>query len=762
MDPSNGMNASLGTRVGGPDTLSLGLLTIVRVLAWCGTIRVAPALRRCWPSPGLVWMDAPRPWTSNFVAVSKRSKGQCQRNIERPDPRSLVSKPETGQYLSTFTCRLPFVLAFEADFGHDLGIPGEYVNEADAAVFGGAPFVRVRLFNAPVADRTFGAANLAVAVDHFYGAPVPHGEVDGKHLYEQWVTLETPAVFLSDEPAWDPAFAFHRSMAALNRFLEAFAIARGKDWVRPVSIRELRPTVAIGRLDLDGNWTAQGPMLIHPDAKPSPLGSRLLEQHVEQLNQALGLILAEAPFLRAGQWRARAERRKYEGDAADAIISYQVAAEVTLFELWGLLLLEEGVPAQDVAERREEQAFKTLLSVELGPRLGGSWDLTLERKPVGRYWADLYTLRNRIAHGGYQPTDGDAERAESAYEGLERFVDERLRARRKRYPASLIAKLGEGDEVLLARLDAEGQAEAAGRLGVLLQSRGDSTGAEAAFRRSRDRGSLEASVSLGKLLIDKGDRTGAEAAWRHADLGGSAAGAANLGRFLYVELGDIKGAEAAWRRADDRGSIEGAMNLGVILAERGDAAGAEEAWQRADARGSAEAAVNLGNILEERGEHDAAEAAWQRADERGSADGAFGVGLKARQRGDVDGARAAFRRADERGSAEGAVSLGRIMEQEGELSLAEELYARAEERGNLEGAFNLGVLLYKNGRLEEAEGAYARAAAGGLEKAIFNLGGVYFERGAKAEAAAAFRRIVDSDDVELNKRARNALAKCEH
>ena len=128
--------------------------------------------------------------------MSKRRRPRTGR-AEPPDPRSIVSEPETGPYLDTFTSRLPFVLGFEDSFDHDIAVPGDYVNEADATVFGRPPFVRVRIFNADIADRKFAPANLSTAIDHFYGQKVASGEADGKHRYEQWVTLETPAVFLS-------------------------------------------------------------------------------------------------------------------------------------------------------------------------------------------------------------------------------------------------------------------------------------------------------------------------------------------------------------------------------------------------------------------------------------------------------------------------------------------------------------------------------------------------------------------------------------
>jgi hypothetical protein len=74
---------------------------------------------------------------------------------------------------------------------------------------------------------------------------------------------------------------------------------------------------------------------------------------------------------------------------------------------------------------------------ELGQRLGGSWDTTRPRTPVGRYWHDLYELRIHVVHLGYLPHDGDAEQAEHAFEGLERFLDQRLQARAERYPSAL-------------------------------------------------------------------------------------------------------------------------------------------------------------------------------------------------------------------------------------------------------------------------------------------------------------------------------------
>ena len=294
-----------------------------------------------------------------------------------PEVSNLLAKPVAGPFLYTFTFRLPFVLGVADPPDHQLELPSDYANEQDMEVFQRRPFVRLRFFNAPIADRKFWPVNMPAAVEYFYRGDIGVPNQEGGHLYEQWISAETPAAFLAGESRTDPAYAFHRSYFTLNLFLQAFALARGSDWVRPVSVRELRPIVTIGRLDLTGQWEYASPMLMMPDAKPRDLLSRPLDVHLQELNQAMAAILYGEPFIRARQWRARAERRKYEGDSADSIVSFQIAAENLAYELWAFLLIDEGLTSQEIeALRLGDVPYKSLLTRELASRLGGSWDLT--------------------------------------------------------------------------------------------------------------------------------------------------------------------------------------------------------------------------------------------------------------------------------------------------------------------------------------------------------------------------------------------------
>lgn len=113
-------------------------------------------------------------------------------------------------------------------------------------------------------------------------------------------------------------------------------------------------------------------MLMHPDAKVRPLSSRSAAEHADSLNRALGTMLRGNPLVRSWLWKARAERRRYEGDNADAVVSFQIAGEVLLFEIWALLLVDEGLNEARIRELQQDTPFATLVKRELGQRLGGS------------------------------------------------------------------------------------------------------------------------------------------------------------------------------------------------------------------------------------------------------------------------------------------------------------------------------------------------------------------------------------------------------
>jgi hypothetical protein len=347
-----------------------------------------------------------------------------------------------GPKIDTFVCRIPFGLGFTDSLTYRIDLPGNYIGSADAEHFGPNLYVNIHTFNAPLTDDMFWPANMPLAVQHFYDEDIGPA-AEGHPLHEQWISLETPDALASHENPSDSAFAFHRCLGALNIFLQALALARGDDRLRPVSAKELRPIVIIGALTTDRQWHLISEMLMLPDGKEQPHEQLTVEMHEERLKAALFSLMTGQPFIPSRQWRARAERRRYEGDAADSVISFQIAAETLLYATWRMLLVDAGLAEVEIAEQTGmDLPFKSLLVRELPSKLGGSWDVTRLASPVGIYWTDLYKRRNQILHSGYQPHDGDSEGAQRAFLLLERFVEEQLWRNHRRYPRTLLAKVG--------------------------------------------------------------------------------------------------------------------------------------------------------------------------------------------------------------------------------------------------------------------------------------------------------------------------------
>ena len=150
----------------------------------------------------------------------------------------------------------------------EISLPAGYANVEGAQTFEAA-FRRLRLFNTTIPNRKFSPANAPAAVRQFYGGEYPLGPADevDPQLYEQWGFTRNSCRTANRENPADGGYAFHRCLSALNVYLQAFALARNDDRVRPISSRELRPIVIVGSINLGGVRSLQSPMLMHPDAK---------------------------------------------------------------------------------------------------------------------------------------------------------------------------------------------------------------------------------------------------------------------------------------------------------------------------------------------------------------------------------------------------------------------------------------------------------------------------------------------------------------
>jgi hypothetical protein len=363
---------------------------------------------------------------------------------EIPQPPDF-SKDVDGPFIITFTAHLPFPVGIPNELGHGIWLRQPF-ESADYATAYKRPFVSIRVFDQPHSGLPVWQKGTHDALKRFYNFDLEedpakrYGE-DTFVQHNQWVSLETPWGAVEGEET-DP---FHRCLAAFNLFLHATQLLTRDVRVRQVSSHDLRPVVIIGALPKNGTWRLLTTMYMHPEAQDESTvsGDKPFDQ--DELNGALSAIATRKPFLTTALWRARAQRAlRQTGDGADAVISFQIAAESLLFETYRMLLIDEGLSSAEVeTELNRDRPFKRFFTEIFPLRLGGDWHIDHPGTPVSTYWRDLYLVRNSIIHTGMVAHTGHAEVAQKAYWGLRDHLEDRLWANYRKYPRTTFARLGE-------------------------------------------------------------------------------------------------------------------------------------------------------------------------------------------------------------------------------------------------------------------------------------------------------------------------------
>ncbi len=312
------------------------------------------------------------------------------------------------------------------------------------------PFVNIRLYDSPTPGLPAWQEGTHAAIENLYKVRIS-GEQDERYgedslvAHDQWVTLETPhAPMEGEDEVKDRGYAFHRCLRVFNLFLHAAQLITKDVRIRSIMSQDLRPIVIIGALVKGKPWRMISSMYMHPETAAQSTMNQSQPFTEDELNQALYAIMKSKPYLTTASWRSRAQRAlRQTGDAVDAIISFQIAAESLLFDTYRTILVDEGLSSTEIDhELSAEIPFKSLLTKKIPSKLGGQWDVKSEQSAVGFYWKNLYIIRNSIIHAGFQPHGGHAEAAQSAYSMLRDHLEARLIEKRKVYPRTVFARLG--------------------------------------------------------------------------------------------------------------------------------------------------------------------------------------------------------------------------------------------------------------------------------------------------------------------------------
>lgn len=355
-----------------------------------------------------------------------------------------LSEEIEGPFVVTFTAHLPFPIGIPNVLGHTIWLSHPFKDNAYSEAYK-RPFVNIRVFDLPESGLPVWRHGTHQALKYFYGFDLdddPRARYGDETFMEhnQWVTLETPWGGIHGYEA-DP---FHRSLGVFNGFLQATLLLTKDVRVRMVSSHDLRPVVVIGAVPQGGSWRHVTDMFMHPGALQEGILHEDKPFDQDQLNGALASIVTKKPYITTIMWRARAQRAlRQTGDGADAVISFQIAAESLLFDTYRMLLIDEGLSSVEVsAELEADRPFKRFFTHIFPTKLGGDWNPDHGSTRVGTYWTDLYLVRNSIIHTGMMAHTGHAEAGQKAYWGLRDHLEDRIWANHRRYPRTTYARLG--------------------------------------------------------------------------------------------------------------------------------------------------------------------------------------------------------------------------------------------------------------------------------------------------------------------------------
>jgi hypothetical protein len=103
----------------------------------------------------------------------------------------------------------------------------------------------------------------------------------------------------------------------------------------------------------------------------------------------------------AARWQQKALRSHSIGEYSECVISCAIWSEIFLVRVTAELNRLKGAEIVDI-EGELSRGLPRFLNKHLGSRfLKGNWDHKIDTTPVGLWYRDCYSLRNKIAHTGH-------------------------------------------------------------------------------------------------------------------------------------------------------------------------------------------------------------------------------------------------------------------------------------------------------------------------------------------------------------------------
>jgi len=220
---------------------------------------------------------------------------------------------------------------------------------------------------------------------------------------------------------------FDRLLEYLNYIITSYLIKTKQEDIYIISKEMLEPFSLSRHVNIpDFNTISNNLLFLHPNIvyQKEMLD---IEKQSEIVRYSTVVKDNSNPFLLSEELMINARRDFKRGFYKETILNAQTSVETLLRILFQEILKIEGLSDEEIETKQQNLGFITMVKKEFSSRIGGSWDIKNTRKEVGNWHENCYLLRNRIAHGGYQPNFVETDRGIYSADKLRVFLVKRIR-----------------------------------------------------------------------------------------------------------------------------------------------------------------------------------------------------------------------------------------------------------------------------------------------------------------------------------------------
>jgi len=117
----------------------------------------------------------------------------------------------------------------------------------------------------------------------------------------------------------------------------------------------------------------------------------------------------------------------------DCIIFLVISTEILVKKIIEIYYLKiEKKEKSEIEEIISDNSFKNLLDNLLPKIIGGNWNLKSKRNIASKWYGNVYKLRGRVVHGGYNPEYMETKIAIDETQEIHNYIIELMRKKRKK------------------------------------------------------------------------------------------------------------------------------------------------------------------------------------------------------------------------------------------------------------------------------------------------------------------------------------------